>query len=247
MSSVDIILWVFSRANKKDSIADLYAEAMRKMVSLPPPLGFSQAELPATPDCGDGLSATFSVKKLTPGIKFIGNYKFRGERYSYEDRAAFDDSFRFGFKSSNKGLNYASILREQFPRVIEAFGGYRAFISYGLHDLHYASGGDNGYDSQGYPIELNEIYNQLRRDKSIDIDGRNNIYTLRPAMYWDDELCRRALGFGADEVIARLRGEVPVAERLMSGVYLVLNDDLNLSYQGFVEMNERIKPMLGLR
>jgi hypothetical protein len=86
----------------------------------------------------------------------------------------------------------------------------------------------------------------LREDKSIDIDGRNNIYTLRPAQYWDAELCRRALGYDPDEVIARLHGRVPRAERLMDGVYTVLNDSPEMSYADFVEMNEKIKPILGL-
>lgn len=30
------------------------------------------------------------------------------------------------------------------------------------------------------------------------------------------------------------------------GVYLILNDDPNMSYETFVQMNEQIKPILGL-
>ena len=32
----------------------------------------------------------------------------------------------------------------------------------------------------------------------------------------------------------------------MDGVYLVLNDDPGMSYETFVEVNEQIKPILGL-
>ncbi|WP_411385408.1 hypothetical protein [Pseudomonas sp. MPB03] len=37
-----------------------------------------------------------------------------------------------------------------------------------------------------------------------------------------------------------------MAVRLMDGVYWVLNDDPDMSYEAFVEMNEQIKPILGL-
>ena len=80
----------------------------------------------------------------------------------------------------------------------------------------------------------------------MDIDGRNCIYTLKPAMFWDALLCRRALGYGPEEVIRRLDGRVPLVRPLMDGVYIVFNDDIGLTYAQFVEMNERNKAILGL-
>ena len=78
------------------------------------------------------------------------------------------------------------------------------------------------------------------------MDGRNFIYTLYPAQFWDAELCQHALGYGPDEVVARLRGKVPQVERLRNGVYLVLNDDPNLSFDEFIKMNESYKNILDL-
>jgi len=78
------------------------------------------------------------------------------------------------------------------------------------------------------------------------VDGRNNIYTLHPAHFWDSELCRRALGYGPEEVIDRLTGVCPSVIPLLDGVYIVLNDDPKLTYESYVEMNSAIKPILGL-
>ena len=89
-------------------------------------------------------------------------------------------------------------------------------------------------------------FGRLFSDPSVDTDGRSFIYTLHPAQFWDAELCRRALGFDRDEVIRRTRDVAIVAEPVLDGVYLVLNDDPNLTYEAFVEMNERIRPLLGL-
>lgn len=249
MSATNVELWIFSRATHDQSIEQRHAEFVNSAKYIGPPLGFEGVELPLTPDCGDKLSAEFGVKYAIRGLKFFGMYIFRGERYVFRDETKFDDFLRFSFKTSNKALDYRGVLHEHFPKEIEAFRGYRAFINFEGYLSAYYGGfhpSESGFGADGYLLENNADYNRLREDKSIDIDGRNNIYTLRPAQYWDAELCRRALGYGPDEVIARLQGCVPRVEQLMDGVYLVLNDDPNLSYEDFFEMNKRYKSILGL-
>lgn len=86
----------------------------------------------------------------------------------------------------------------------------------------------------------------LRDDDVVDTDGRNNIFCLRPAHYWDEDLCRAAMGFGRDEVIRRLTGRVPRVEPLMDGVYVVFSDNPDLSFEEFCAYNDALKPVLGL-
>lgn len=236
MSAADIELWIYARPDSSLTIDQRHADVMDRMSRFGAPLGFAGLDLPAAPSCGDGLVATYTVKTHVRGLRFVGDYTYRGERYVYEDRASYDEHLHFGFKVSNKSVDYSCVVNEHLPRVVEAFKGYKAQISYDLYGLYY----------QGGLNDDNPIYNRLREDKVVDIDGRNNIYTLYPAQFWDAELCHRALGYGPDEVIARLQGKVHMAGRLMEGVYLVLNDDPSLTYEAFVKMNERIKPILGL-
>jgi hypothetical protein len=249
MSSSDITLWIFSRATREESVEQRHAEVMERMTGFGTPLGFAGLELPPAPEFESRVIASYRVKPSIRGLKCEGNYLYRGGHFLYEDNAKFDDSLRYGFKVTNKAIDYRAVLHEQFPKVIEAFRGYRAFCSYGSYLSAYQDGSPDGQliiDANGYFVQNNPVYNRLREDKSIDIDGRNNIYTLRPAQYWDAELCRRALGYGPEGVMARLQGQVPRVERLMGGVYTVLNDDPVKSYKHFVAMNEQIKPVLGL-
>lgn len=246
MSSSEIEIYIRYRASSNESIESRHNKFISNMSSINPPLGFKGLDLPSAPNCGDGLNASFNVKGLVKGLKFIGNYKFRNDKFLSEDSGKYDDHIKYGFKSSNKNINYSKILKDELPNIIVAYEAYKAFVSYGYYPLHYISGGDNGYDDNGYPIETNEIYNKLRKNPKIQINGRNNIFTLHPAQYWDNELCLKALGYGPDEVIKRLGYKVIKAERLMDGVYLVLNDDPNITYEQFVEMNEKYKPILGL-
>lgn len=236
MSAADIELWIYARPDRTLTIDERHAEVMSRMSRVGAPLGFAGLELPVTPSCGDGLVATYAIKLQARGLRCVGDYAYRGDRCSYEDRASSDEHLRFAFKVSNKAIDYRDVVTGHLPKVVEAFNGYKAHVFYDLHGLYY----------QGGLSDENLIYNRLREDVAIDVDGRNNIYTLHPAQFWDAELCQRALGYGPDEVIARLHGICLSAVRLMDGVYLVLNDDPCLTFEAYVEMNERIKPVLGL-
>jgi len=236
MSAADIELWIYARPDPTLTIDERHAEVMSRMSRVGAPLGFAGLELPVTPSCGDGLVATYAIKLPVRGLRCVGDYAYRGDRYSYEDLTSYDEHLRFGFKISNTAVDYRRVVAGDLPEVVEAFKAYKAHMSYGLYGLYY----------QGGLSDDNSIYNRLRNDAAIDVDGRNNIYTLYPAQFWDAALCQRALGYGPDEVIARLQGICLGAARLMDGVYFVLNDDPNLTYEAYVEMNERIKPVLGL-
>ncbi|SFB14130.1 hypothetical protein SAMN04515620_12062 [Collimonas sp. OK607] len=252
MKTPDIRLWIAARAVQAVSIEKRHEQVLERMSQIGPPLGFAGLELPSAPDCGDGLAATYGVKLPIRGLKFAGDYIFRGERFNYQDNGRFDDYLRFGFKVSNRALNYKEIVHEHFPRVIDAFRGYRAFLAYGEYYSAYCGGyvpsddGSTAFDAQGNAVLNNLTYNCLLADKTIDLDGRNNIYVLSPAVYWDNELCQRALGYGPDEVIRRLNGLVPKVEFLSDGVYIVFNDDHELSFEAFLFINEYFKPVLGL-
>ena len=111
-----------------------------------------------------------------------------------------------------------------------------------------------GYAGHGYMASHSRHYSELRAaeisklrlDPSIDVNGRNNIFTLNVAEYWDAELCQRALGYGRDEVIKRLSGKVPLVRPLMDGVYVVFSDNPDLTFEEFCAYNDRLKPVLGL-
>lgn len=244
MSGVRVLLQARYRARAGESIESRHTEFVANMSRIGPPLGFSGLEPPATPQVRDGdLSALEWFRYPVPGVKLQMHYKFRSDRYLNRDESHFDDSISIEFKTSNKALNYQALLHEHFPHVIEAYRGFRARALYGSHGLMYE---DCGWNEWSGRETTNPVYWKLRNDESIDVDGRNNIYTLEPAMYWDAELCQRALGFGRDEVIQRLNGKVPRVEPLMDGVYVVFNDDPALSYETFVQMNQNFKALLGL-
>ena len=233
MIAESIRLYSYYRAHPEESVGERHQEFMSNMQAFGPPLGFQGLDLPIAPDLGDEYIEGYSVKMPIKGLTFQGIYQNRRNRTLGEDHATMDDHISFTFKKANSALDYTQIVQEQFPKMIQAYRGYHAILWHGGYAVHYCN------------IHQSKIH-KLREDPSINVDGRNNIFTLHPAQYWDELLCQKALGYGPEEVIRRLDGLVPKAELLMDGVYLVLNDDKDLSFDEFVAFNDRFKPILGL-
>ncbi len=234
MADPDMEIWLYARPDRALTIEQRHAQVMARMAKVPPPLGFNGVALPSAPSCDDALSAHYQVKMSTKGLLCFGDYRYRGERYVYEDRGSFDEHMTYGFRHTNKKIDYHFLVHENLPLVIEAFGAYRANFPPHDFDLKYreSAGGE-------------EPYRRLK-EQGLDVDGRSNIFTLCPAQFWDAELCQRALGYGPDEVMRRLSGKIPRVQPVLDGVYLVFNDDLNLTQEDFNAINDTYKPILGL-
>jgi hypothetical protein len=242
-------------------IAEFHCRFIDQMLTIPGPFGFEGAERQAAPEFGfeaDGFphsSAPYNVKGRVRGVKFVGAYVIQDayERSGPEQYAKSyygHDYLKYQWKLTNKKIDYHFALHENLPAVIEAFGGRFATVDPCYYDQAYQGGyhGDNGpyVDEGGYSLALNQTYNRLKADPSIDVDGWNNIYTLYPAQFWEGGRCERALGYGPDEVIRRLSGKVPLVRPLRDGVYVVLNDSPDINYDEYYEMNVTNKAILGI-
>jgi hypothetical protein len=232
----EILLYMYFRADLSEPVELRHNEVMHNMQRIDPPLGWKGIELPPVPDFGSESYAGYSIEYPMPGIDCTGGYDYRGDGKHLRDWSSSDEILSIGFNASDPAISYTVTLRDQFPKLIEAYRSYRAVAYFDLYGDEYTGGLKNS----------NPTYNRLRADKSINVNGRNNIFTLEPAMYWDALLCQRALGYDRDEVIRRLQGKVPLVMPLMDGVYTIFNDDPELSYEEFVAFNDQLKPVLGL-
>ena len=197
------------------------------------PFSWANATVPPAPDFGNGVYAGFDVKYKNKKIKCDGGYAYRSTDYLNVDEAARDDHLFIRFDGRDLTIDFREVLHQDAPIVIEAFQAEMsnvAFFSYGLL----------------YEQKNADAFERLRADPSIDVDGRNNIFTLGAANFWNGELCGRALGFNRDEVIRRLTGKVPLVKPLMDGVYVVFSDNPDLTFEEYCAYNDALKPVLGL-
>jgi hypothetical protein len=233
MSKYRINLWIYQRPELNDSIEKLYSELTQRMMALNSPFSWNAASVPTAPvrDKGD-LAACYSVKYFDAALRHHGAYRIRDARYIDEDKTS-DDTFSFEARKLSIE-QYRDVLHRQFSGLIDAVGGYRAAAYLDFHSSKY---------SQLHQSQRRNLITQVNADP----DGRNNIFTLDVAQFWDAKLCLLALGYGPDEVIKRLTGKVPLVKPLMDGVYVVFNDNPDLTFEEFCAYNDRLKPVLGLQ
>jgi hypothetical protein len=243
--------FIYRRSRMDKIVLARHALIVARLQKLDGPFGLMGIEPPA-PLFTDGGYWGMPRREDT-GVMTNGWYAFRGNRV-FTEKAVDDDNLNYKFYAHDKRIDYKRLIHDDFRQAIMAFEGYRAVWYFEGYDRAYLGGyaysaeySGPPTDDDGLPVADNEEYNQLCADKAVDVDGRNNIFTLHPAQYWDAELCQLALGYGPDEVIKRLQGQAPRAERLGDGVYLVLNDDPKMSFDDFLGMNELYKRLLGLR
>ena len=101
---------------------------------------------------------------------------------------------------------------------------------------------------------LNAYVERLRSNTRPDVrasyscasDPRSQLGSLKQVHYWDGLLCHRLFGFGPEEVMRRLEGQVPLVRPLGDGAYVVFRDQLDLTFDEFVDMNERFRSILGV-
>ena len=238
------------------NISAFHDKFMDNMFEIPGPLGFAGAERPPTPifvfDKTGEMSAWkyYSVKGRARGIKFHGSYTLPETEYelgrnplacppsteeTWQEVYYRDYSLNYEWKLANKKIDYHYVLHHNLPAILGAFEARFTYMSVCYYGQAYEGGyhGDNddGIDEGGYSLAINPTYNRLKADPAIDVDGWNNIYTLNPAQFWEGGRCHRALGYGPDEVIRRLSGKVPLVRPLRDGVYIVLNDNPNITYE----------------
>lgn len=189
--------------------------------------------VPPAPDFGKEIYAGYSVRYQNRLITCHGGYAYRNAEYLSVDKAAHDDHLFFQFDARDPKIAYNHLLQVNAPQVIEAFGAYRAVVSFFAYDVLFEQKNE-------------DTLRRLRADPTIDIDGRNNIFALETANYWDSKLCQRALGYDRDEVIRRLKGKVPRVDPLMDGVYVVFSENPDLTFEEYCAYNDALKPVLGL-
>jgi hypothetical protein len=216
-----------------ETIEQRHSEVKAALQRLDPPFGWKGLKVPEL-EIGDNLQALLTFEYPKRGTGCLGQYENR-ELALKRNTKAYDDKLHLIFFEPDPDIDYRACLSEGYPKLIAAYRAYRAYLGF-----------DTLVSDYEFDMESDPVLMRFRADPEIDTNGRNNIFTLSSAMYWGGDLCKLALGYDRDEVIRRLQGKVPLVMPLMDGVYTVFSDNPDLTYEEFVAINDRFKPVLGL-
>ncbi len=254
MSKVDYFTFrMFRPMNIAEPFENIHRYLLSKLSHIGAPFGlkgmdFSDLQLPYAEQQIPNVRYTHpDTPKVTQDYEYSHRVDYGRNEDNYFSGV---DRILYRFRRNYKQVDFYDVIYTHFPQVIEIFQPRLGEHYYALYSMYY----EEGYrpdesptlGEDGSPISIVPAYNDLRA-RGITPNGRNNIYTLSPACYWDKDLCQTALGYGRDEVIRRLAGKVPDVRPLADGVYIIFNDNPLLSFDDFLAIQHTFKPILGLQ
>jgi hypothetical protein len=197
------ILEVRHRATARDSIAKRHERLVAAIGSLPPAWQGDLSRIAATPEVQAGDFGAFV--KLGPalgkGLRGEVSYPLRHKDY-LRDVAHHDDSIVIEFDSSL--VDFGELTQKVFPALIEGFEAYRAAVK-----------------DDARALEDWSRIAKLAKETGRDIDGRDTVFRIHAANYFDRELCKRAFAMEPADILKKLGGVFDRAEAFQNGVLLI--------------------------
>lgn len=210
------------RPNFSESIEDRHNNFLRVVSDLGVPWGLNDSL--KVPPIGSELVTSVSLDKLLPvGVKGRISYALRDQKY-LEDDAQFDDTLFIEFTASK--VDYSGLLKVVFPRYIKAFGSYRS----ALHDWSVTR--------SDWPLVV-EACEATKKD----VNGRDGVFRINAANYFDKELCFRAFGKGPRELVDSVSGCVEEVREFEDGVLIVISYN-PLSAGELLSAGDRLKSLV---
>jgi len=210
------------RPNFSESIEDRHNNFLRAVSDLGVPWGLNDSL--KVPPIGSELVTSASLDKLLPvGVKGRISYALRDQKY-LEDDAQFDDTLFIEFTASK--VDYSDLLKVVFPRYIKAFGSYRS----ALHDWSVTR--------SDWPLVV-EACEATKKD----VNGRDGVFRINAANYFDKELCFRAFGKGPRELVDLICDYVEEVREFEDGVLIVISYN-PLSADELLSAGDRLKSLV---
>ena len=210
------------RPDCAEAIQEKHSRFLAQLAGLGAP--WSLGDTIELPDIGDELVVSVSLDKLLPsGVKGRISYALRNQTY-LEDDAQFDDTLFIEFAGGK--VDYPDLIKRVFPQYIKAFGVYRA----ALHDWSVTR--------SDWPT----VVAACEATKK-DVNGRDGVFRIQAANYFDRELCSRVFGKSPKQIVECLNNQVESVSEFEDGVLIVIRYS-PMSANELAEASKRLKEIL---
>ena len=172
------------------------------------------ADWPAVPDPATREMVEVRLSgRFGRGIR--GYVSYQNRKYIPDD-SMYDDYFVLEFDPAR--IDYKRLVEDYFARYVGAFHPYLGYVA----DQDFL---DHDFDS------------------TRDLNDRHSIYRIYPVSFFDEQLCREALGLAPEQVVERLAG---VAEevRVVHGGVLILGSTTPLPFEAALALSDRLTQQL---
>jgi hypothetical protein len=88
---------------------------------------------------------------------------------------------------------------------------------------------------------------ELYRGRGPNRDGRDTVERIAPVSFFDDILCQRAFGIGAEEVVRRAAPECEHAEIMFGGAFLFVTTEIIVGRPALDALHETVMRRIDAR
>jgi hypothetical protein len=171
------------------------------------------------------VGATLDLRNcMADGIKGQVSYAARLPCY-ISDNAKADDFVWLRLNPAK--ADYKLFAAQMLPALIEIFQAYRAALR----------------DERVRLVDW-EIVRSKSQKTGRDIDGCDGVFRIWPVNLFDDILCRRSFGVGAEEVVRRTSPICEHAAVLNGGAFLLVTSELVVGGDALDKLDVRMKSRL---
>jgi hypothetical protein len=226
---VNVEVMIRRRAALCETKEAINARLVKKFVDLPEFWASTKIASDALLDIGEENATLVFRDALQEGIRGQVVYRARFPGSLSRDRATADDFMTL--RIDPKKVDCTAFCRDILPKLLEIFGAYRAAlrtdekIILADHDRRVA----------------------LYRGRGPDRDGRDGVERIWPVNFFDDVLCQRAFGIGAEEVVRRAKPECEHAEFILGGAFLIVTSDIVTGETALDALNARVMGRIDAR
>lgn len=214
------------RRSRMDSVPELNRRLVSRLAELPEIWGVGRspdAIRLVYDDEGEFAGSNFT-RSLKADLTGHASYISRFPGWVEPDESSADDFCVFEYSASE----YADMTNYVLPSVVKTFDAYRASAHTSL---------------EVRSADWQKIC-ELHTHGSPDLDGRDSVYRIWPANFFDDTLCRRAFGLSAEEVVVRAAPECDDAYVLNGGAFLLVSKEPVSDRDALNALHERVAARL---
>ena len=219
---MDAELMIRRRATMEESQEELNNRLIQGFATLPSLWRDGKSVSEAIFNKGEEQSSLLLIDVLENAFASQVSYTARFPNQISSDRGMYDDFMILTINTEK--TDCAAFCRETLPKLLDIFGAYLAKLET-----------DKQIVLEDHDERV-ELYRRTRQRR----DSRSFIRRMWPVNFFDDTLCRRAFGIGAEDVVHRAAPECEHAEHMLGGAFLLVTTDIVTGRPALDALHDRV-------
>ena len=216
-------LMIRRRATMEESQEELNGRVLQEFAKLPSFWRDGKTVSDAIFNKGEEQSSSLLIDVLGDAFTSQVSYTPRIPGQISRDRGMYDDFMILAINTEK--TDYAAFCRNTVPKLLDILGAYLGALR---------------TDKQVVREDHTQLVASNVKNRRNRGDARSEVRRIWPVNFFDDTLCRRAFGIGAEDVVRRAAPECEHAEHMLGGASLLVTTDIVTGRPALDALHDRV-------